>query len=85
MMEKHDNELTPDQLDHDALVSAMGHALRSVSLRLIACVGATEAWTALFAEAISCAQIDMTPDQIAVLLRGMADRIEAGHLDQSIQ
>jgi hypothetical protein len=66
---------------HDDLVSAMGHALRSVSIRLIACVGATETQSALFAEALSIAQGNMTHGEIAILLRGMADRIDSGELD----
>jgi hypothetical protein len=78
MMEKSD-------LDHDALVSAMGHALRSVTVRLIGCVGLSETRRALFAEAISCAQADMTADQIAVLLRGLAEKIDAGYLNPTEQ
>jgi hypothetical protein len=77
-MENHD-------FDHDDLVLAMGTAMRSVSIRLIACVGLSEAMSALFAEAISCAQADMTPDQIAVLLRGLAEKIEAGYLSPTEQ
>ena len=59
----------------------MGAALREVSMRLIACVGPAEARRAMFAEALSLAQANMTPDQIAILLRGMADKIEAGALN----
>jgi hypothetical protein len=76
MMEKSD-------LDHDALVSAMGHALRAVSLRLINCIGATETQSALFAEALSIAQANMTHGEIAILLRGMADRIASGELENT--
>jgi len=76
----------PDDIGHDDLVSAMGHALRAVTVRLINCVGATETQSALFAEALSIAQANMTADQIAVLLHGLADQIAAGYLDQpSIQ
>jgi len=76
---------SPDQLDHADLVLAMGHALRAVSLRLIDCVGLSEARSALFAEAISVAQADMTADQIAVLLRGLAEKIAAGYLNPTEQ
>jgi hypothetical protein len=73
----------PDELDHDALVSAMGHALRAATIRLIACVGIREAQSALFAEALSIAQANMTHDEIAILLRGMADRIASGGLENT--
>jgi hypothetical protein len=76
MGEKHD-------FSHDDLVLAMGHALRSVSIRLIDCVGLSETRRALFAEAISCSQADMTHGEIAILLRGMADRIDSGELENT--
>ena len=79
-----DNKI-PVELDHDILVAAMGAAMRSVTIRLISCVGISETRSALFAEAISCAQADMTPDQIAVLLRGLAEKIEAGYLSPTEQ
>jgi hypothetical protein len=72
--EKHD-------FSHDDLVLAMGSALRAVTVRLIGCVGATETQSALFAEALSIAQANMTHGEIAILLRGMADRIDSGELD----
>jgi hypothetical protein len=75
----------PVELDHDILVAALGVAMRSVTIRLIDCVGIRETRAALFAEAISCAQADMTPDQIAVLLRGLAEKIDAGYLNQTEQ
>jgi hypothetical protein len=80
-----ENTAIPDELDHDALVSAMGTALRAVTVRLIGCVGLGETRSALFAEAISCAQADMTPDQIAILLRGLAEKIDAGYLSPTEQ
>jgi hypothetical protein len=72
------DELTPDQL-----VSALGAAMRSVTVRLIDCIGLAETRTALFAEAISIAQADMTPDQIAVMLRGLAQKIDSGELENT--
>ena len=80
-MEKHDKSL--DQLDHDALVSAMGHALRAVSLRLINCIGAADTQSALFAEALSIAKANMTHGEIAILLRGLAEKIDAGELENT--
>ncbi len=62
----------PIELDQEEVVAACGAAMRAVSIRLINCVGLSETRRALFAEAISCAQADMTADQIAVLLRGLA-------------
>jgi cyanate permease len=76
MMEKSD-------LDHDALVSAMGHALRSVTVRLIACVGAGETQNAMFAEALSIASGRLTSSEIAAMLRGLAEKIDAGYLENT--
>jgi hypothetical protein len=50
---------------------------------LIACVGANEAQNAMFAEALSIASGRLTSSEIAILLRGLAEKIEAGYLDQS--
>jgi hypothetical protein len=69
--------------DHDALVSAMAAAMRSVTIKLIDCVGIREAQSALFAEALSVAQGNMTHGEIAILLRGMADRIDSGELENT--
>ena len=68
--EKHD-------FSHDDLVLAMGAALRAVSIRLIDCVGATEAQNAMFAEALSIATGLLTSSEIAILLREMARRYHA--------
>ena len=76
MMSEDEDIVIPVELDHEALVAACGAAMRAVSIRLIACIGLSETRAALFAEAISCAQVDMTPGQIAVLLRGMAEKID---------
>jgi hypothetical protein len=73
----------PDDIGHDDLVSAMGHALRAVTVRLIACVGANEAQSAMFAEALSIASGLLTSSEIAILLRGMADRIDSGELENT--
>ena len=82
MTEKHDTAI-PVEMDHDELVLAMGAALRAVSIRLIACVGATEAQNAMFAEGLSIATGLLTSSEIAILLRGMADRIDSGELENT--
>jgi hypothetical protein len=68
---------------HDQLISAMGAALRSVSIKLIGCVGIRETQSALFAEALSVAQANMTHGEIAILLRGMAEKIDSGELENT--
>lgn len=73
------------EVDHDTLVSAMGAALREVSMRLIACVGAAEAQSAMFAEALSIASGRLTSSEIAILLRGLAAKIEDGALNPTEQ
>ena len=67
---------TPPEL----LSAACANALRVWTHNATSVVGSVEVRDILFAEALSVARSDMTVDEIVLLLRHMASRIEQGGL-----
>jgi hypothetical protein len=70
-------ELTPDELRR-----AAGFAVQGWGAILADRLSVDDSWRLLLAGAVSVMQAEHTPDVIASLFRQMAEKIEAGHLDQ---
>jgi hypothetical protein len=84
MSEKHVDKLLKE-LPPDELRRAAGYAVQGWGAVLADRLSVDDSWRLLLAGAVSVMQAEHAPDVIANLFRQMADKIEAGHLDQSIQ
>jgi len=74
-----------EQMNADELRRAAGYAVQGWGVLLADRLSVDDSWRLLLAGAISVMGAELTSQQIADTLRQAADRIEAGHLDQTIQ